>query len=75
MEPDHAKLGEQPAGVAAVAPVSLAELGHALEVAIDGPGHAALEQGGERIAGGAAVVLTPFHALGLHGLQHLKGNR
>jgi hypothetical protein len=72
---DHAELGEQPARVSAVAPVGRAELGHALEMAIDGLGHPTLEQLGERLAGGAAILLAPFHAFSLHGLQHRKGNR
>jgi hypothetical protein len=67
---DQAELGEQPARVAAVAPVGGADLGHALEVAIDGRGHPALQQLGERVAGRLAVILAPFHALGPHGLHH-----
>jgi hypothetical protein len=64
-----------PAAIAAVAPVGLAELGHALEVLIDQLVHAAFEQPGERVAGTGAIVLAPFHAIGLHGLHHGKGNR
>jgi hypothetical protein len=72
VELDHAELGEQPARVSAVAPVGRAELGHALEMAIDGLGHPTLEQLGERVAGGAAIVFAPFHVLGPHGLHHPK---
>jgi len=50
----------------------LAELGHALEVLLDQLAHPALQHLGDRLAGGAAVVLAPFHALGLHRLHHPK---
>jgi hypothetical protein len=67
---DGAELGQQPARVAAVAPVGLAELGHALELGVDQLVHAAFEQRGERIAGGGPVILAQFDVLGLHGLHH-----
>jgi hypothetical protein len=69
---DVAKLGQQPARVAAVAAVGLAELGHALEVLVDQLVHPAFEQLRKRLAGRLAVVLAPFDILGLHGLQHPK---
>jgi hypothetical protein len=75
VELDHAELNEQPARVTAVAPVGPAELGHALEVLVDQLAHPAFQQLGERVAGTGAIILTPFHAFGLHGLHHRKGNR
>ena len=72
---DLAELGQQPAAVAAVAPVDLAAFGDALEMPIDGRGHAALEQLGQRLARRQAVVVAPRQIFRLHGLQHLKGNR
>ena len=72
VELDHAELGQQPAGVTAVAPVGLAGLGHARQVAIDRLGHPTFEQLGERLAGGGPIVLAPFHAFRLHGLHHPK---
>jgi len=67
---DVAELGQQPACVTAIAAVGLAELRHALEVLVDQLAHAAFEQVGERLAGGAAIVIAPFHAFRLHGLHH-----
>jgi hypothetical protein len=69
---DGAEFGQQPAAIAAVAAVGLTELRHALEVLVDQLAHAAFEQLGERMASGAAIVLAPFHAVGLHGLHHPK---
>jgi hypothetical protein len=69
---DHAELGEQPARVAAVATVGLDELRHALEVLVDQLVHPALEQLGERLAGGGSIILAPFDVLRLHGLHHRK---
>ena len=37
-------------------------------------GATAFEQPGERVAGTGPIVLAPYHALGLHRLQHRKGN-
>jgi hypothetical protein len=71
-ELDLPELGQQPARVAAVPAVGVAELGHALEVLIDQLGHPAFQQLGERVTGRLAVVLAPFHALGAHGLHHPK---
>jgi hypothetical protein len=72
VELDRAELGEQPTRVAAVAPVGLAELGHALEVLIDQLVHAAAQQLGDRLTGPLPIVLAPFDAVGLHGLHHRK---
>ena len=69
-ELDPAELGQQPASVAAVAPVGLAAFGDPLEMPIDGRGHAPLEQLGQGLAGSTAVVLAPFDVLSLHGLHH-----
>jgi hypothetical protein len=41
-------------------------------VTIDSLGHATFEQLEERVPSGAAVVLAPFHALGMHDLHHPK---
>ena len=60
--------------MATVAPVGLTELGHALEMAVDARAHPPFQQPGERLAGGAAVVLAPFDPFGLHGLHHLERN-
>ena len=69
---DRAELGQQPAPVAAVAPVGLAAFGDPLEMPVDGRGHATLEQPGQGLAGSAAVVLAPFDVLSLHGLHHAE---
>jgi hypothetical protein len=71
-ELDLAELGEQPAPVAAVAPIGPAAFGHACEVPVDRHGHAALEQLCQRLTGGVAVVLAPFDVLRLHGLHHTE---
>ena len=72
VELDHAELGEQPTRVAAVAPVGMAELGHALEVLVDQLVHAAAQQLCDRLTGALPIVLAPFDALGLDGLHHPK---
>jgi hypothetical protein len=41
-------------------------------VGVDQLVHPAFEQLGERLAGGAAIVLAPFHAFRLHGLHHRR---
>lgn len=74
MELDVAELGEQVPAIAAIAPVGLAELGQALEALIEQLLHPTFEQLGERVAGTGAIILAPFHACGLHRLQHLKGS-
>jgi len=51
---------------------ALVAFGEALEIPVDGLGHAVLEQLGQRLAGGAAVILAPFDVVGLHGLHHAK---
>jgi hypothetical protein len=51
--------GEQVTAIAAVAPIGLAELGHALEMLIDQLVHPAFEQLGERLPGSAAIV-SPY---------------
>jgi hypothetical protein len=43
-------------------------------VLVDQLAHPAFQQLGERVAGADAIILAPFHALGPHGLHHLKGN-
>jgi hypothetical protein len=43
-------------------------------VVVDQLVHAAFEQLGEGVAGTGAILLAPFHACGLHCLQHLKGS-
>ncbi|MGH6901630.1 MAG: hypothetical protein ACREIR_02710 [Geminicoccaceae bacterium] len=53
----------------------MAEFGHALEMLIEQLAHAAFQQLGKRLPGRSAIILAPFHVLGLHGLHHLKGNR
>jgi hypothetical protein len=63
------------AAIAAIASVSFAELGHALEVLIDQLAPPTFQQLGARLPGTGTIILTPFHAFGLHGLHHLKGNR
>ena len=65
-----AELGQQPAAIAAVAAIALAELGHALEVLVDQLVHPAFEDLGERLAGGGPIILAPLDLLGLHGLHH-----
>jgi hypothetical protein len=60
------------AAIAAVASVSFAELGHALEVLVDQLAHPAFEELGERVASTGAIILAPFDALCLHGLHHPK---
>jgi hypothetical protein len=67
-----AELGEQPARVAAVAPVGLAERGHALEVLVDHLVHPSTQQLCDSLTGALPIVLTPFDAFGLHGLHHSK---
>jgi hypothetical protein len=71
---DVAELGQQPAVIAAVAAVGLAKLRHALEVLVDQLLHPTFEQLGQRVAGTGAIILAPFHAFGLHRLQHRKGS-
>ena len=70
-----AELGQQVAAIAAIASVSFAELGHALEVLIDQLAPPTFQRLGARLPGTGAIILAPVHALRLHGLQHLKGNR
>jgi hypothetical protein len=36
--------------------------------------HPTFEQLGQRVAGTGALILAPFHAFGLHRLQHRKGS-
>ena len=69
-ELDLPELGQQVAAIGAVAPVGLAELGHALEVVVDQLVHAAAQQRRDRVAGALAIVIAPFHAFRLHGLHH-----
>jgi len=60
--------GAQPAvgaGIAALAYHALAEL-------LEGRMGQLID---ERVAGTGAIILAPFHALGLHGLHHRQGNR
>jgi hypothetical protein len=71
-ELERAELGQQPAPIAAVAPVGLAAFGHGCEVPVDRYGHAGGEHLNHRRTSGCTVVFTPFHAFGLHGLHHSK---
>jgi hypothetical protein len=72
---DHAELGQQVTAIAAVAAIGLAKLGHELKMLVDRLVHPTFQQLSERLPGTGAIILAPFHALCLHGLQHLKGNR
>jgi len=72
---DHPELGEQPARVSAVAAIGMAELRHALEMAIDQLAPAAFQQLGKRLPRRSTIIPAPFHAFGLDGLQHREGNR
>src|SRR5919106_1005797 len=67
---DVAELGEQVTAIAAVAAISLAQLGHALEVVVDQLVHPAAQQLRDRVPGALAIVRAPFDPFGLHGLHH-----
>jgi hypothetical protein len=75
VEFDVAELGQQMAVIAAVASISPAKLGHALEVVVDQLVHPAAQQLRNRLARALAIVLAPFNVLCLHGLHHPKRSR
>jgi hypothetical protein len=60
------------AAIAAVAPIRLAKLGHALEVLVDQLVHPDFEEFGHGLASALPVIFAPFDAFGLHGLHHFK---
>jgi hypothetical protein len=51
-------------------PIGSPAFGHALEVPVDGLGYSGCEHIDHRRPGGRTVIVTPFHAFGLHGLHH-----
>ena len=73
MELDMAQLGQEPAAVRAVPAVGLAQPGHLLQVSrcrSTRSAHLALDDPGQGLAPGLAIVLAPLMALQLHRLDN-----
>jgi hypothetical protein len=72
---DVAQLAQQMTRVGAVAPVSLVERRHPLQVLIDRLVHLAAHKLGDRVPPERPIALAPFQPLRLHALHQLECSR